>query len=411
MIAAINPIFGHQLNDPLGLSVTADFTSKGYCLSGACQRRHSDDCHVTSTNLISDLERALTTRSTEAGAMLHQLTELFLVNVGHYSADQLDLYDGIFDELVKRVEVAARIKLARRLAPIDGAPAKTIRSLALDDAIEVAEPVLSQSNALDDDTLTHCISLKGQDYLLAIATRDRISETISSQLIASGDRKVLGTLAGNPGAAISDPSFGILVLKSADDDWLSQCLAGRSDIPQHHLRELLFRASEIVRQRLMTAHPGLRDAIQEIFPSPTSSTKATRSIDYKAAERTVKSREITEEAVKEFARQNKIGEVIVSIAQLCNLSVDEIERLLMNTWTSPVAVIFKAIGFHLPTLEIIYRSRLPDHEPVRNDLVQTKAEFIAIRRPTAERIVRYFYAKRAVEISNLTMSSPTNRFS
>ena len=204
--------------------------------------------------------------------MLHQLTELFLVNVGHYSADQLDLYDGIFDELVKRVEVAARIKLARRLAPIDGAPAKTIRSLALDDAIEVAEPVLSQSNALDDDTLTHCISLKGQDYLLAIATRDRISETISSQLIASGDRKVLGTLAGNPGAAISDPSFGILVLKSADDDWLSQCLAGRSDIPQHHLRELLFRASEIVRQRLMTAHPGLRDAIQEIFPSPTSST-------------------------------------------------------------------------------------------------------------------------------------------
>ena len=227
MIAAINPIFGHQLNDPLGLSVTADFTSKGYCLSGACQRRHSDDCHVTSTNLISDLERALTTRSTEAGAMLHQLTELFLVNVGHYSADQLDLYDGIFNELVKKVEVAARVKLAQRLASIDGAPAKTIRSLALDDAIEVAEPVLSQSNALDDDTLTHCISLKGQEYLLAIATRDKISETISSQLIASGDRKVLGTLAGNPGATISDPSFGILVQKSANDDWLSECIAGR----------------------------------------------------------------------------------------------------------------------------------------------------------------------------------------
>ena len=159
--------------------------------------------------------------------MLHKLTEVFLVNVGHYSADQLDLYDGVLNELVKKVEVAARVKLAQRLASIDGAPAKTIRSLALDDAIEVAEPVLSQSNALDDDALTHCISLKGQEYLLAIATRDKISETISSQLIARGDRKVLGTLASNPGAAISDPSFGILVQKSADDDWLSQCLAGR----------------------------------------------------------------------------------------------------------------------------------------------------------------------------------------
>jgi len=358
---------------------------------------------VTSTNLISDLERALTTRSAEAGVMLHQLTELFLVNVGHYSADQLDLYDGVLNELVKKVEVAARVKLAQRLASIDGAPTKTIRSLALDDAIEVAEPVLSQSNALDDDTLTRCISLKSQEYLLAIATRNKISETISSQLIVRGDRKVLGTLAGNHGAAISGPSFGILVRKSADDDWLSECIAGRKDVPQHHLRELLLKASEIVRQRLIIAHPELRDSIQEIFPSPTSSTpsKVGPSIDYKAAERIVKSREITEEAVKEFARQNKVGEIIVSIAQLSNLSVDEIERLLMNTWTSPVAVIFKAIGFHLSTLEIIYRSRLSDHEPVNDDLVQTKAEFIAIRRPTAERIVRYFYAKRAVKISNL----------
>ena len=212
--------------------------------------------------------------------MLHQLTEIFLVNVGHYSADQLDLYDGVLNELVKKVEVAARVKLAQRLASIDGAPAKTIRSLALDDAIEVAEPVLSQSNALDDDTLTRCISLKGQEHLLAIATRDKISEAISSQLIARGDRRVLGILAGNPGANISDPSFGILIQKSANDDWLSECIAGRKDIPQHHLRKLLLKASEIVRRRLMAAHPELCDTIREIFPpSRDLSNRQGRSID------------------------------------------------------------------------------------------------------------------------------------
>ena len=149
LIAAINSVFGHQLNDPLGLSVTADFTSNGYCslgrLLGAIQRLS----RMTSTNLISDLERALTARSAEAGAMLHKLTEVFLVNVGHYSADQLDLYDGVFDELVKKVEVAARADCSATCVD-RRRPAKTIRSLALDDAIEVAEPVLSQSNALDD---------------------------------------------------------------------------------------------------------------------------------------------------------------------------------------------------------------------------------------------------------------------
>jgi hypothetical protein len=361
------------------------------------------DRNVTNINLISDLEQALTTRSAEAGAMLHQLTELFLLNVGHYSGDQLDLYDGILNELVKKVEVAARVKLAQRLAAVDGVPANTVRSLALDDAIEVAEPVLSRSTALDDDTLTRCIALKGQEHLLAIATRNTISELVSSQLIERGDKKVLVVLASNPGAVISDPSYAILVRKSADDDWLSECVAGRRDIPAHHLRELLSKASEIVRQRLMTAHPELHETIQEIFPTwqPPATNNTGPSIDYKTAEQTVKSMEITEEAVKGFAKEKKVGEIVVSIARLSGLSPYEIERLFLGTWTSPVAVVLKAIGFHLPIIEMIYRSRLSDHEPVHDDLIRTKAEFIAIRRPTAERVVRHFYAKRAVKFSNL----------
>jgi uncharacterized protein (DUF2336 family) len=96
------------------------------------------------SNLVSDLEKAITARSAEAGWMLQQITDLFLVNVGHYSAEQLDLYDDVLIELVTKVEVAARAELAERLAPINSAPNNTVRSLALDDAIEVAEPVLSQ---------------------------------------------------------------------------------------------------------------------------------------------------------------------------------------------------------------------------------------------------------------------------
>ena len=76
-------------------------------------------------NLISDLEKAMTNRSAEAGAMLQQITDLFLLNVGHYSAEQLDVYDGVLNELIVKVEVAARAKLAQRLAPINGAPTNT----------------------------------------------------------------------------------------------------------------------------------------------------------------------------------------------------------------------------------------------------------------------------------------------
>lgn len=92
-------------------------------------------------------------------------------------------------------------------------------------------------------------------------------------------------------------------------------------------------------------------------------------------------------------------------AQLSGLSVDEIERLFVGTWTSLVAVILKAVGFRLATVDAIYRSRLSSGETVHDDLIQTKAEFMALRRPTAERILRFFYAKRAVKISNLSGGS------
>jgi uncharacterized protein (DUF2336 family) len=204
---------------------------------------------VIPINLISDLESAIATGSQKTGALLHRITDLFLIHAGHYSPDQLGMYDDILSTLVDKVEIAARAALAKRLAPIDGAPANTIRSLALDDAIEVAEPILAISTVVDDKTLVDCIAVKGQDHLLAIATRNKLSETVTDKLVAKGNNKVLGTLVSNPGADISDQGFGVLVQKSLGDDWLSECIAGRKDIPSHHLNKLVSQASDIVRGR------------------------------------------------------------------------------------------------------------------------------------------------------------------
>lgn len=352
-------------------------------------------------NLISDVENAVATRSAEVGTMLRRVTDLFLVHTGHYTADQLELYDGILQVLIAAVEVSARAELAERLAPVDRAPTNTIRTLALDDAIEVAEPVLAQSNVLGDDVLSHCITIKGQEHLLAIATRTKLSETITDQLVTRGDIKVLRTVASNPGAAISDLGFGILVKKSTEDDWLSERVARRIDIPEHHLCELISKASEVVRQRLTTDIPELSELIKEILPGSAPATGSDK--DYRTAELVVSSKPLSEAVVYEFAKAKKLEEIIVSISRLSGLPANEIQRLFIGTWSSPVAVILKAIGFRLATVEAIYRSRSSDAEVViRDDLLQTKAEFTALRRPTAERIVRFYCARKATNSSNLS---------
>ena len=353
-------------------------------------------------NLVSDLESAIATGSHKTGAMLHRITDLFLIHAGHYSPDQLSLYDDLLVALVEKVEVAARAVLANRLAPIDSAPCNTIRSLALDDAIEVAEPILALSNAIDDKTLAECIAIKGQEHLLAIATRNKLSEMVSDQLVIKGDKQVLGTLANNPGAMISDKGFGLLVQRSVADDWLSECIAMRKDIPDHHFRELVSKASTIVRQRLMRDSPELVEIIDAVLPNsaaPAAIKSSGSAIDYRTAELFVKSRKLTDAIVCEFAKDKKVEEVIVSVSQLSGLSRTEIERLIVGTWSSPLAIIFKAIGLRLATVDAIYRSRQSDGEAIHSDGIKVKAEFIAVSRPTAERIMRFFRVRRSAELS------------
>ena len=356
-------------------------------------------------NFISDLEQAIAVRSNKTGTMLHQITDLFLLNAGHYSADQVALYDGVLELLIARVDVAARELLSKRLAPLDDAPIGTIRSLALDDAIEVAEPVLAQSNLLDDDTLISCITSKGQDHLLAIAARNQISENVSDHLIMNGDKNVLGVLVNNDGAAISEPSFGVLVEKSAGDEWLAEAIARRDDIPLHHFRELVSKASEIVQGRLIAKNPEQSEIIEGIFSRNAArrTSKGQAPVrDYRTAELFVASQPVTEATVQEYAKAKRLEETVVSLAQLSGLSTAEIERLFLSPWTSPVAIILKAIGFRLTTIDAIYRARLPEGGAIQGDLARTKAEFIAVSRPTAERIMRFYRTRRSAEFSGCT---------
>jgi uncharacterized protein (DUF2336 family) len=357
---------------------------------------------LIASNIISDIELAIAGRSSETGAMLHRITELFLIHAGHYSADQLSVYDDVLELLIDKVEVSARAALAQRLAPLAEPPAQAIQALARDDAIEVAAPVLAQSPALDDDTLADIATRKGWGHLVAIATRLEVSEAVSDKLIASDNKAVLTTLVNNSGAKISNSGFGELVKKSTGDDLLSECVASRKDIPEHHFRDLVSKASDIVRHRLMTNNPELYEIIQETLPdaqAPAQGRVAAAppapSKDYRTAELVVRSKPLTEASVIEFARKKQIEEVVVALALHSNLSFGEIERLFLNTWSSPCAVILKGIGFHLSTLDLIYAARLGPGEAPRNDFIQAKAEFIALRRATAERIMRFFRTRRA----------------
>lgn len=106
----------------------------------------------SSENLLEELQSALS-HGTVARRVetLRRVTDLFVNNAVDYSDDHIRVFDDVFQCLMEQIETSAKALLADRLAPIPAAPPKIIRTLALDEVIEVAGPVLTKSERLDDN--------------------------------------------------------------------------------------------------------------------------------------------------------------------------------------------------------------------------------------------------------------------
>ena len=92
---------------------------------------------VEDRSLIDELNAAVAGGSEEQRQrILERVADLFAAGSRGYSSDQIALFDDVLQKLAADIEVKARVRLANKLARIDCAPPKLIRSLAFDDDIE-----------------------------------------------------------------------------------------------------------------------------------------------------------------------------------------------------------------------------------------------------------------------------------
>ncbi len=231
--------------------------------------RPAEPTMTTTTSLIEDLERALANNDdAQRAEMLSRVTDLFFAGVGQYSADQINLFNGIIARLAAAIEPMARAKLAERLAPAADAPHGVVRMLAFDDDIEVARPVLRASECLNDADLVENASSKSQQHLMAIADRKNLSEAVTDVLVTRGDQQVAYSVSRNASARISHAGFRMLLKRSIGDDKLAILVGTRADLPRQHFLRLIDQASAAVRARLMAENLGdsatVEDVVDEI---------------------------------------------------------------------------------------------------------------------------------------------------
>jgi uncharacterized protein (DUF2336 family) len=353
-------------------------------------------------SILLELEDAISHGTSEKRVeTLRRVTDLFMLGASRYSDEQIGVFDSVIARLADDIEARARVELAQRLAEVAQAPLGIIKTLANDDIVEVAAPVLTHSPRLDDDTLVGIAERKGQDHLLAISNRRSISELVTDVLVVRGNQQVVRSVAQNAGARFSETGFGILVKRSEGDDVLASHLGVRKDMPKHHLAKLIEVASDGVRKKLAAANPLAAIEIRRVLAELAAKVKAEVGAtprDYTAAKAQIAQMRAAgkfgEAEARTFAQLGKFEETVAALSVLCGLPIDAIEATFQGDNSDMCLVMARAAGFSWPTAKQILLLQSTAGSLSEQDLARAKDNFEKLQPTTAQRVVRFYQVRK-----------------
>jgi uncharacterized protein (DUF2336 family) len=352
---------------------------------------------ATSESLLDELQTTLA-HGTVARRVetLRRVTDLFINGAVDFSDEQIGLFDDVFQCLTEHIETSARALLANRLAPIVTAPPRTIRALAFDDQIEVAAPVLSGSERLDDDALIETARHKSQAHLMAISIRKVLSRAVTDVLVLRGNDEVIHSTVNNPGAEFSERGFTRLINRAEGDDNLATCLAIRPTIPRYLYLKLIAKASEAVRTRLEAANPqrtndvptAVHEATRLARSAPSAISRET-AIAHALVKSLYQDGRLDEHQVTTFAEAGRFDEANAGIAALAHVSVSVAESMMVETRAEGVMILARVSGMSWSTVKAIINMRDDLSGTDRSDLAACKDTYERLRTSTAQQVLRF----------------------
>ena len=356
-------------------------------------------------SLIDELEAAIAAGTPEKRLIaLTRITDLFIAGTGHHSQGVIDLFDDILSSLIATIEVNARAQLSRQLAHCTDSPPKVLRSLAFDDSVAVAGPVLTNSTQLSDAELVDTVNTKSQPHLAAITQRQTLSEPVTDALIERGDDRVIRLVVKNAGARFSDNGFGKLVRKTTNDEGLTRYVGARRDIPRDYFLKLLETASAQVRAKLIDSNPTLADAVRETV----SGIAADISIDVRNSSRDhAKARarikrlrrtgQFSEADIHTFANAQDFERVAIALAALGEFPIELVERALLDKSPDLVMILGKAAQCCRATVRSMLLMKSAGRSMSAMDLDETLSHFEKLKVKTARSALEFYRLRLGVD--------------
>ncbi len=361
---------------------------------------------------LSELDEAVSRGTPESRARaLWHTTDLMIA--GHYSEDEIWTFGAVIGRLADEIEVAARAQLATRLAHFNDAPVNVIHKLAFDNSIDVAGPVLKESERLEPYAMVANVCLKSQSHLLAISKRETLVEMVTDVLVTRGDQEVVTSVASNKGARFSENGFRHMIEQAENNSVLAERLGLRQDIPRHVFEQLVAKASDEVKKRLQRERPDMGKPIQSAVANVTSELQSKlgpASKSYAVAKQAVtalhRQGKLNENSISGYARTRKLEEVTIGLSLLCALPEDLVERALSDANRETLLTLARALRFSWDTTMSLLFLGARDHRIGSTELKDLKDEFGRLNIETSRGVLKSYQSRNTAADSNPDTKRP-----
>lgn len=356
---------------------------------------------MSRSRLTDLIELAKETSSEKRRVLLREITDLFFTR--HAPTEpELRQFDGVLTQLATDMEEAVRAELGQRFGPVEAPPKRLIFTLANDDSIAVAEPVLSQSKALSDDDLLHVVKTRGQDHLRAVSRRDVVPEAVSDVIVERGDDHTLGVLLRNDGARLSREASEVAVERAARNPDLHEAVIERKSLPADLLNEMYFVAEARLRQRILEENSKMDPAVLEQALAAGRKRVALQDgalpADYDQAESYIaelrSAGELTPKMLARFLRSGGMTLFLVALAQLADIDFHTARTIVEKKELDALAVVCKAANLDR-ALFLTYAVVLLNQDADAMGRAQEYGKLYAeLPRDTALRTLRFWRLRR-----------------
>jgi uncharacterized protein (DUF2336 family) len=329
--------------------------------------------------------------------LLATVRDLFLVGGDALSDRERFLMNDILRNLIKEVEETVRRALAEQLAGRKDAPRDVVLSLA-NDKIEVAYPILLQSQVLQDLELVEIVHHRTLEYQLAIAMRESVSETVSEALVAAGGPDVIKTLLENEGAQISQSTLEYLVEESKRVDTYHNPLLLRPEIGRELAQRMYWWVSAALREHILQHFEITVSDLDEVLERTVTTLSGGAVVEGEQrkslalAERLAEQNAITPGLLVQTLRRGEIALFEALLSKVTGIRLTLVRRLLFERGGEGLAVACKAIKIDAASFASIFvlsrKARPYEPPPERGDVTRLLKFYTDIKEEPADQLLR-----------------------